>query len=414
MGQDFDRWLAAALVLAALGVAGSIVSADLRIAAGTLAASGIALAFWRARVWHEKVHTEMAENATRAALIERQLDSQREAMDSLADGVEVGIFLCDAKGVVAYANRRAIQIFRFENPVGRPILAVTLSYDLERLVEDSVTRVAAVTREVTLSYPRDRIAIARAWPESDAGDRFFVSVLDITDLRHLERVRQDFVANVSHELRTPMTTVRAMAETLLDAEDDEHELRHRYLSKIIAEVDRLTRISNDLLTLSTAEAGIAPRGVCDLGGIVSGVLLQFQPQIASKGLTVETEIEPDCVISANEEQMQQVAINLIDNAIQYTPSGTIRVRVRRTSDGVEFAVEDTGIGIATEHLPRVFERFYRVDKARSRVQGGTGLGLSIVRHLVESQGGRVSVESELNKGSVFTAWLPAARSRPVS
>ena len=225
-------------------------------------------------------------------------------------------------------------------------------------------------------------------------------------MRRLERIRQDFVSNVSHELRTPLTIIRAKAETLADDPDTDLATRTRYLQNITDEVDRLTYISADLLTLSTAESSKITKTETDLAAMLRSTVQKLEPKVKEKGLEISFEGPPSLMIQANETQMSQVALNLIDNAINYSTDGAVSVRLGRRGPDIEFEVTDTGIGIASDHLPRIFERFYRVDKGRSRATGGTGLGLAIVKHIVEAHGGRVMVESSLNQGSRFTVLLP--------
>lgn len=345
----------------------------------------------------------------RSELLEMQVRRQRAAIDALADGLDIAIFLCDQSGVIEYANRKAVELFRFDEPSGRSILAVTLSHDLERLVSTAATMRQAQAAELTFRNPDERIGLARAWPEPPEANRVFLSIYEITNLRRLERVRRDFVANVSHELRTPMTTIRAMAETLLDeiAETEQPDaLQQRYLTKIVQEVDRLSLISDDLLTLSSAESNPVVREICDLAEIVHGVAIQLESKAHESGLELELDSPRSLKVSAEPNQMAQVAMNLIDNAIKYTPKGRVRVRVYREGPLAAIEVSDTGLGISSDQVGRIFERFYRVDKARSRAGGGTGLGLAIVKHICEAHGGRVEVESELNKGSTFRAWIP--------
>jgi len=338
-------------------------------------------------------------------LMTRQLQQQRQAVDILAEGLEIAIFLCDSRAAIVYANRTAMEMFRFPDPVGRTVLAVTLSYDLVGLVQECFRTGVKQHAELTFTYPGDRVGLVEVWPEP-GGERVFLSVYEITDLRRLERVRSDFVANVSHELRTPLSTIRAMAETLIDDKAEDREMLDRYLQKIVAEVDRLSLIANDLLILSASESNPARKQACDIAEIYRSVTQQLQLKAKEKALKLSFVGPDHLLIEANGAQMSQVALNLVDNAINYTPTGSVEVYVSREGDSVEARVTDTGIGIASEHLPRVFERFYRVDKGRSRATGGTGLGLSIVRHIVEAHGGTVTVNSALNEGSSFRVRLP--------
>jgi two-component system, OmpR family, phosphate regulon sensor histidine kinase PhoR len=341
--------------------------------------------------------------------LEQQLQEQRQAVDALADGLEVAIFVCDHRAHILYANRRATDMFRFDQPIGRSILAITLSYDLEQLVLDTLHNRAPQTAEFTFSYPEEQVGMAKAWPAEDNAERAFLSVYEVTDLRRLERVRQDFVANVSHELRTPMTIIRAMAETLLDDERPDPDRMRNYLEKIIAEVDRLSLISSDLLVLSAAESNPVRKHACDIADVFKTVVEGLSKKASEKGLSLTYKGPEACVIAANTSQMSQVALNLVDNAINYTVEGSVEVELLPGDVMVEVIIRDTGLGIASEHQPRIFERFYRVDKGRSRTAGGTGLGLSIVRHIVEAHGGTVTVESALNKGSTFTVMLPVGK-----
>ncbi|MGV3618272.1 MAG: sensor histidine kinase [Fimbriimonas sp.] len=348
----------------------------------------------------------LEQRESRHELLQAQLEQQRRAVDELADGLDVAIFICDARAVIAYANRRACELFRLQSSVGRSILAVTLSYELEQLVIESAQSGDERNAELTFVYPDERVGLAKAWCPHPDQNRVFLSVYEITELRRLERVRTDFVANVSHELRTPMTLIRAMAETLLDDMPDDGGQAHRYLTKTIAEVDRLSTITQDLLILSAAESNPVRKQVCDIAEVFRGVTQELSKKAADKGLSVQYVGLPELRIEANPSQMKQVALNLVDNAINYTHAGSIKVDVLREGDDAIVEIRDTGIGIASEYLDRIFERFYRVDKGRSRATGGTGLGLSIVKHIVEAHGGTVTVESRLNQGSTFTVRLP--------
>ncbi|MBX3111659.1 MAG: PAS domain-containing protein [Fimbriimonadaceae bacterium] len=334
-----------------------------------------------------------------------ELQGHKDALDDLAEGLDVGIFLVDPKTKIEYANPKAVSLFEFDEPEGQTLLAVTLSSTVVELVERVASSGEAAKDEIVFEHPSERIMAVVAWQESTAVKRIFVSLYDITHLRRLERVRRDFVANVSHELRTPLTTIRAMAETLIDDPDDA-ELRHKYEARIVAEVDRLTRVAEDLLTLSALEAGQAVKSDVDLAEIVRNVVNQTQAKAAKKGLNLTIHAPQSLPVRANEHQMNQVALNLIDNAVNYTQEGSVDVDLSLEGDHAVLEVKDTGIGVAVDHQPRIFERFYRVDRGRSRETGGTGLGLSIVRNIVEGHGGKVTVSSRLGHGSTFRVYLP--------
>ncbi len=360
---------------------------------------------WHGRDQQRQIRQVGASQIAEITSLKSQLSQQERAVDALAEGLDNAIFVCDERAGILYANRRAKQFFRFENAEGRSILAVTLSHELEKMVLAAKDEQEPRSAELTFSYPDERIARAVAWPGSEGDRRVFMSLYEITDLRRLERVRQDFVANVSHELRTPLTIIRAMAETLLDDAKPKSK-DYQYLEKIVAEVDRLSTISQDLLVLSVSESNIVRKQACDLADTFNQAVAQLQNKAASKSLILTYEGAENLLIEANPIQMTQVALNLVDNAINYTLQGTVVVRVERVGSEVQATVTDTGVGIAGEFQSRVFERFYRVDKARSRVTGGTGLGLSIVKHIVEAHGGTVAVESALNVGSAFSIRIP--------
>ncbi|HEX5413463.1 MAG TPA: ATP-binding protein [Terriglobia bacterium] len=234
---------------------------------------------------------------------------------------------------------------------------------------------------------------------------------DITDLERLERVRRDFVANVSHELRTPLTAISGYAETLLEGALEDEENNRMFVEIIKSHANRLSNIASDLLALSELES---ERPAAELRPIsvraaVDAALKMIEPAAQLRGVTVKVGELDDAEVLADKGRLEQALVNLLDNAVKFNrPSGEVRVEVRREAgDSVRIVVADTGIGIPSTDLSRIFERFYRVDKARSREMGGTGLGLSIVRHAVERMNGAVSVESQLGKGSTFTIVLPA-------
>lgn len=228
---------------------------------------------------------------------------------------------------------------------------------------------------------------------------------DVTDARNFDQMRSEFVANVSHELRTPLTSIKGFVETLLDGAMENNVLCRRFLNIIENETYRLSRLIEDLLTLSSIESkehNIKGEPLCIARRVIN-VMNILGPQISEKSLQVEYIYNHDMpYVHGDEDLLNQVFINLLDNAIKYTPrKGKIIIRSRSSNNRVITTITDTGVGIPHESLPRVFERFYRVDKARSRNHGGTGLGLAIVKHIVESHGGEVMVESEIGKGSTF-------------
>lgn len=350
-----------------------------------------------AEAFVERNHVE----ALRAELSKREL-----AVDAMADGLDVAVLICDERALVQFANRAAREAFRIQDWAGRGVLELTLSYDLQELVQKALREGAVHRAELTFRFPEDRTFQAVVWRDVADPARCVVSLTDVTNLRRLERMRTDFVANVSHELRTPLTIIRTMAEILHDDKDLDPATTARYLVRIVSEVDRLSMISNDLLILSAAESNPIRKQDCDLAEVVRSVVTQLAFKATDKGLDLTYQGPSELRATANASQMSQVVLNLVDNAISYTNEGHVRVELTSDETSATIKVFDTGVGIASEHLDRIFERFYRVDRARSRASGGTGLGLSIVKHLVESHGGKVRVTSELNTGSTFEVTIP--------
>jgi two-component system phosphate regulon sensor histidine kinase PhoR len=232
---------------------------------------------------------------------------------------------------------------------------------------------------------------------------------DITQRRRLEVLRRDFVANASHELKTPVAAVRALAETLLTALPDDPEAGRRFAERIARETERLDALAGDLLDLSRVERGALDVEPVDLVGLVKEVVGGYADRAEERHIKLSTEVEPGVALRGDRAQLGLLLSNLIDNALRYTPAkGAVCVRLNAAESRAVLQVSDTGPGIPAGELSRVFERFYRVDKARARQTGGTGLGLAIVRHVAEAHGGTVRVDSELGRGSSFTVSLPLA------
>jgi two-component system phosphate regulon sensor histidine kinase PhoR len=230
---------------------------------------------------------------------------------------------------------------------------------------------------------------------------------DLTEVRRLEAVRRDFVANVSHELKTPLTSISGYAETIL-TDHPEPEITRRFLETILGNARRMQRLVDDLLDLSRIEAGRWQPEIesVDLAAAAQDVWGTLRDRATQRGVTLT--VDPGSPqVPADADALRQILTNLIDNSLRHTPpGGRIICRARVDGDGVVVAVADTGTGIASDHLPRIFERFYRADQSRSREEGGTGLGLAIVKHLVEAHGGRVWAESERGRGATVSFWLP--------
>ncbi len=346
------------------------------------------------------------------ALIEEEKRKLEVILENLADG----ILVIDQKLRVVLANPAAQAMLQLDpkNITGRPVMEAVLNHHLLDLIQDVNRYKEPQESELAVHFPSNRLFQIFLAPLKDTPGRVVGTIVvlhDLTQIRRLERVRQDFVANVSHELRTPITSVKAMAETLLNGGWKESEMLLRYLRAIDQECDRLSNLINDLLALarldSKAEVVKEP---FDIVGLFHEVKERFEP-LAGRTPHFELNLPQTELpgVSGNRNQIKQVLINLLDNAFKYTPAeGQVRLSAWREGDMLRVAVADTGVGIPTRDLDRIFERFYRVDKARSREMGGTGLGLSIVKHIVESHGGKVKVDSSLNQGSVFSFTIPVS------
>jgi signal transduction histidine kinase len=335
-----------------------------------------------------------------------ELQQERVGGGAVVDAMVEGVIASDARGIIVAANPAARRLLGYGPDARLPELP---SLFRDKVARDAVWQVLAGREVHDCEFDRDGTVIAiNARPVPGRGA---VLVLhDLTELRRLEAVRRDFVANVSHELKTPLTSIAGYADTLTDAEIDP-ALRQKFVATILSNAHRMQRLVDDLLDLSLIESGrwspAAQR--IDVGLAIHDAWAPMREKAAARGAELAVSIAPDADrIWADPEALRQVLVNLADNALRYVPSGRGRVEcsVERVGGGVTVSVADNGSGIARDHLPRVFERFYRVDPARSRDEGGTGLGLAIVRHLVEAHGGSVEAESELQVGTTVRCWFP--------
>jgi signal transduction histidine kinase len=345
---------------------------------------------------------------------------ERNEMSFLVASVGEGIVQLDEAGRIIRLNLAARQLLKLPHlSEGQPVAALVRNADLRRMFERIAQGDNVPPSELTLEDGRRLLVIGRTVDlqvmDPDATvDRnaAVVSIVDLTEIRRLETVRRDFVANVSHELKTPLTSIRGYSETLLLDDDLTAEDRRRFTTVIAENSTRLQHIIDDLLDLARVESGrwtpnLAP---LDAGVVATEVWSGFHGAATRKRVSMSMEGNGAPVI-ADPDALHQIFVNLFDNALRYTSEGgVVSVSVESPSpDWVEIRVRDNGTGIPSDALPRVFERFYRVDPARSRAEGGTGLGLAIVKHLLESMGGEVTAESELGKGTVIRFRLPAAR-----
>ncbi|MDN5364128.1 MAG: two-component system, OmpR family, phosphate regulon sensor histidine kinase PhoR [Eubacteriales bacterium] len=343
-----------------------------------------------------------------------QITEERNKLAAILSSMDEGVLAIDRQGNIILINPVVEKLFRVtaEEAVGRNVIEVIRNYELERLIRKALEENIHQAVEMSFLMPDPRIFRVQLVPlrrgEEMAG--IVVVLRDISELRRLEQMRSEFVANVSHELRMPLTSIRGFTETLLDGALEDPTVARHFLQIIHDEAERLTRLINDLLSLSALESRRREpnRKLLDWHRLVGEVVSMLAPLVQGKNLEVEVKVAEDLPpVPADRDMMGQMLINLLDNAIKYTPDGgKIKVAVWGEGDNLVLQVADTGIGIPPESLPRIFERFYRADKARSRELGGTGLGLAIVKHIVEAHGGRIEVESRVNGGTSFTVYLP--------
>jgi two-component system, OmpR family, phosphate regulon sensor histidine kinase PhoR len=336
----------------------------------------------------------------------------QQKLRALSDSSGAGVVVLDGKGTVVHTNSTAEKILNAESQglVGHALIQATLSAEMQAFVVDAAKAGRALSQDFQMPGSGSRILRASAYPLSvglSGTPETMLVIVDVTELHRLETIRRDFVANVSHELRTPLASIRAIAETLHDGALHDPDVALPFLETIIREADRLGRISQDLLTLSDAESKAPAKNSFDLAGLMREVVGRSEAHAQQSNVKLQLRVEPDLSLTASRDQIEQVLVNLIDNAIKYSAGeGVVSIEASGGEDKVIISVSDTGIGIRQQDLPRIFERFYRVDKARSRESGGTGLGLSIVKNIVEGHGGDVKVSSELNRGSTFTVNIP--------
>ncbi len=348
--------------------------------------------------------------------VDRRLDVARQSnrqlstvLDSMVEGVLA--VAPDQSILLANNSSRRLLDFPVEQPVGRPLLEVTRCRPVcEALLETLRTRNPQSGEFESPGKERRVLALRTTRLPGDPCPGAMVVLHDITDLRRLENLRREFVANVSHELKTPLAAVKAYAETLRMGAVNDRENNLVFVQRIEEQADRLHQLIIDLLQIARVESGQQAFDMRDieLGAIIRDCVAEFDEAANGRGLELRIEPAAEPVyVHADEEGVRQIIGNLVDNAVKYTPvDGRVTVSWKATDGTARIEVRDTGIGIADEDQARIFERFYRVDKARSRELGGTGLGLSIVKHLTQAFGGRVDVLSQLGAGSTFGVELP--------
>ena len=364
--------------------------------------------------WVEAFHPELAraleDLAERIQQRVGQLERENNRLEVILESITEAILVVDRDGRVVLANKALANLFDLEPPLEGLLTAEVVRYVA---IQDALAGCLAEGRrramEVELTGAPVRYLDLQVAPVFEGNECIgAVAVLyDITRLRQLERMRRDFVANVSHELCTPLTAIKGYAEILSDGAVDDRETARRFTGIIENHADRLTHLLGDLLDLSRLESDqleveLIP---CELKPLVDTSVGSVSQAAAQKQIAIHCDIPPSVKVICDPKMIEQALINLLDNAVKYTPAGgKVRIGTRPVegTDRLTLYVEDTGIGIPSEDLGRIFERFYRVDKGRSRDLGGTGLGLSIVRHIAEVHGEQVSVQSKLGAGTTFS------------
>jgi two-component system phosphate regulon sensor histidine kinase PhoR len=342
--------------------------------------------------------------------------AERARLEAVLLSMFEGVMVLDAQGKIRLMNQRLKDYLKVEeDPMGKKPLEVIRNIEIQEIVDKSLEiNKGLESREISVLMPEEKMLSIHATPivSQDKTEGSVLVFYDITDLRRLEKIRQDFVANVSHELRTPISSIKGYAETLLEGALDDKENARDFIEIIHSDSERLATLINDILDLSKIESGQLKLDfkAISINPIIKKVVTLLSKQAKAKGIKIELDIPKKIPkVMADKERIAQVVLNLLDNAIKYNKlNGKVTISYKEDKKLLKVNIADTGLGIPAKDLDRVFERFYRVDKARSRELGGTGLGLSIVKHIIDAHGGKVAVESTLDKGSTFSISLPKA------
>jgi len=337
----------------------------------------------------------------------RALDTSRKELEAVLNSMREGVIATGPDGRVIWGNRRMQELVPSGVRIGAPLVETLRDPDLLRAAEDAGKSGTAHTERVTWASAGRSFSVTAA-PMPGGG---VVAVLyDLSEIERLEKTRRDFIANVSHELRTPLTSIQGYTETLLEGLPKDPAMTMEFLEIIRKNAARMSRLTEDLLTLARVESG---EQSFRFEAVPAAILLTdaeetLRELVRARGAELRIVESVSEVVQADRDTIHQVFVNLVDNAVKYAPGTEVQLGARLHEKYVEFFVRDSGPGIGSEHLPRLFERFYRVDKARSRESGGTGLGLAIVKHIVRKHGGMVAAKSEVNRGAEFTFSLPLA------
>jgi len=342
------------------------------------------------------------------------LENENNRIHAILNSMVEGVIAVDKDTRILWLNPTAENIFNISQSSAQSkiFLEVFPNNDLAEVITLALKGGELVSRELTLIWPVQKVFRVNASPifEFKATSGCLLVIHDITEIRRLETMRRDFVANVSHELKTPLTSIKGFVETLLEGALEDKENSVNFLKIINTHADRLNTLINDLLDLSHIESKeiVLKKEKIVIAKLVDEVMFEFKSQAKKKAVEISSALPQGIEIIADKSKIEQVFTNLVNNAIKYNKeNGSVRIYSEQLTDKIKIVVEDSGSGIPAKDIPRIFERFYRVDKARSRSLGGTGLGLSIVKHIIELHGGNVGVESTEGLGSRFWFILPA-------
>lgn len=351
--------------------------------------------------------------------LERQIAGRESDTQTILGAMEDGVLVVDARSRITLMNPTFEHLFDLRDPaVGVPLVEAVRHATLDQLVAETLLTGEVMRSELNVTDSRTHgerhieVSAVPIWKADDEMSGAVVLLHDITGLKHVDQIRREFVANVSHELRTPLSILRGYIEVLLDEPETPREELARILSIMERHSKRLQRLVHDLLSLAQLESSQATLelNVVRVDELFNNLIRDWKEKLAAKNLKVVVDLTPEALtLYADGTRLEEVLYNLLDNAVKFSrENGQIHLQAKRRSSHIVLSVADNGLGISKEHLPRIFERFYRADKARSRELGGTGLGLAIVKHIAQLHGGRVEAESELGRGTTIHVAFPEA------
>ncbi len=345
------------------------------------------------------------------------IESEKNQLETILGAMSEGVIVVSNSGNILLINNAAKEMFQIDKaPKSRPYWEVIRNKGLQNLISKSQEKNETIKEEISIIYPEERFYLANVESINSASNETIIVIFDITEFKKLERIKADFIANVSHELRTPLTSMKGYLETLIDEAYENAVERNNFLNVIDKNTNRLISLVSDLLILSELEGkGLINSAEdknefdqIDVKEAIFHSVVSLESKFNKKNINEKIEVKDNLpLIRGDKFLIEQMLTNLIDNAVKYTPdNGNVIVRAFTTDKIITIEIEDSGIGIPKDHQDRIFERFYRVDKDRSRKMGGTGLGLSIVKHTVLQHNGTISIDSEEQKGTKFTIKLP--------